>query len=128
MKWTKWDYLACIIVILVIIFGSVWVLRANSPGKHSVSLSWTASTTSGVTYNLYRGTSAGVCSGTPTPYQTGLTTTQFVDTVGLTDGETLYYNVSAAKGGAESACDGELQVQIPVLPAPPTSLSAPAVQ
>jgi hypothetical protein len=99
---------------------------ANSPGKHSVSLSWTASTTTGVTYNLYKGSAAGVCSGTPTPYQTGITSTQFVDTVGLTDGQTIFYNVSAVKAGAESACDGELQVQIPVLPAPPSSLSGTA--
>lgn len=99
---------------------------ANTPGKHAVSLTWTASPTSGVTYNLYRGSAAGVCSGNPTPYQTGITSTQFVDAVGLTDGQTIFYNVSAVKGGAESACDGELQVQIPVLPAAPTSLSGTA--
>jgi hypothetical protein len=100
--------------------------HCNNPGKHSVSLNWTASTTSGVTYNLYRGTSAGVCNGTPTPYQTGITAAQFVDTVGLTDGATLFYNVSAVKGGAESACDGELQVQIPILPQAPSGLSGTA--
>jgi hypothetical protein len=32
-----------------------------TPGKHSVILNWTASPTSGVTYNLYRGSAAGVC-------------------------------------------------------------------
>lgn len=99
---------------------------ANTPGKHSVVLSWTASTTQGVTYNLYRGNAAGVCSGNPTPYQTGLTSTTFTDTANLTDGQTIFYNVSAVKGGAESACDGELQVQIPVLPAPPSGLSGTA--
>jgi hypothetical protein len=99
---------------------------ANNPGKHSVALSWTASTTTGVTYNLYRGSAAGVCSGTPTPYATGITSTTFTDTANLTDGQTIYYNVSAVKGGAESACDGELQVLIPVLPAPPSGLSGTA--
>ncbi len=49
-------------------------LAANTPGKHTVALSWTASTTSGATYNIYRGTAAGVCTGTPTPYATGITT------------------------------------------------------
>lgn len=86
-------------------------------------LKWNASTTSGVTYNLYRGSAAGVCSGTPTPYVTGVAGNQFLDTVGLTDGQTIFYNVSAVQsGGGESACDGELQVQIPVLPTPPTNL------
>lgn len=99
---------------------------ANTPGKHSVTLNWTASTTSGVTYNLYRGAAAGVCSGNPTPYATGITSAQFVDTASLTDGQTVFYNVSAVKGGGESACDGEVQVQIPVLPAPPSSLGATA--
>jgi len=99
--------------------------HANTPGKHSVSLSWTASTTTGVTYDLYRGSAAGVCQGTVTPYVTGITGTAYVDTTGLTDGETIYYNVSAVgTGGKESACDGELQVQIPVLPSPPAGLSA----
>jgi TRAP-type uncharacterized transport system substrate-binding protein len=99
---------------------------ANQPGQHQVSLSWTASGTAGVTYNIYRGTAAGVCTGTPTPYATGIATTQFVDAKGLADGSTLFYNVSAVKGGAESACDGEIQVQIPVLPSPPSALSGTA--
>lgn len=97
---------------------------ANTPGKHFVLLKWTASTTTGVTYNVYRGSTAGVCSGTPTPYATGVTQIQFLDTTGLSDGQTLFYNVSAVgTGGGESACDGEIQVQIPVLPVPPSALS-----
>jgi hypothetical protein len=102
------------------------LVLANTPGKHSVTLSWTASTTPGVTYNLYRGSAAGVCSGTPTPYASGIVGTQYTDTANLTDGQTIYYNVAAVKGGAESACDGELQVLIPVLPAPPSGLSGTA--
>lgn len=107
----------------VILLSPVW---ANTPGQHHVTLSWTASTTSGVTYNLYRGSSAGVCSGTPTPYVTGITGTTYTDSTGLSDGQTLYYNVSAVKGGGESACDGEIQVQIPVLPTSPSGLSGTA--
>lgn len=95
---------------------------ANTPGKHGVVLAWTASPTSGVTYNIYRGSTAGVCNGTPTPYVTGVSGTTYTDALNLTDGQTIFYNVSAVKGGAESACDGEVQVQIPVLPAPPTGL------
>ena len=100
---------------------------ANTPGQHKVTLKWTASPTAGVTYNLYKGSAAGVCNGTPTPYATGITGTTYTDTTGLSDGATIFYNVSAVGiGGAESACDGEVQVQIPVLPQPPSGLSGAA--
>jgi|HubBroStandDraft_5_1064220.scaffolds.fasta_scaffold16003_6 hypothetical protein len=114
---------ACIVLAVLLLAASA---HANTPGKHEVTLSWTASTTSGVTYNLYRGSASGVCTGNVTPYVTGITATAYTDTFNLTDGQTIYYNVSAVKGGAESACDGELQVQIPVLPAPPSGLSGTA--
>lgn len=114
---------ACIILAVLLLAASA---HANTPGLLNVTLSWTASTTSGVTYNLYRGTVAGVCSGTPTPYVTGISGTTYTDAANIPSGGTLYYNVSAVKGGVESACDGELQVQIPVLPAPPSGLSGTA--
>lgn len=102
---------------------------ANTPGQHSVSLKWAASPTVGVTYNLYRGTGAGVCNGVPTPYKTGITGTAFVDNANLTDGATVFYNVSAVNStGGESTCNGELQVQIPVLPAPPSGLVPTSIQ
>jgi len=102
------------------------VALASSPGQHQVALSWTASTTTGVTYNLYRGSATGVCNGSPAPYVKGITGTTYTDTANLTDGQMIFYNVSAVKGGVESACDGELQVLIPVLPAPPSGLSGTA--
>ena len=114
-----------LIATLALVLAATWAL-ANTPGQHSVVLTWTASTTSGVTYNLYRGSTAGVCTGTPTPYATGITAATYTDTVGLTDGQTIFYNVSAVKNGGESACDGELQVQIPVLPGAPSGLGGTA--
>ena len=84
---------------------------ANTPGKHTVALSWTASTSAGVTYNIYRGTAAGVCNGTPTPYATGITGTSYVDATPLSG--TSFYNVSAVGSGGESACDGEISVVVP---------------
>jgi len=96
--------------------------RANTPGKHTVVLNWTASTTAGVTYNIYRGTAMGVCSGTPTPYAAGVTGTTYTDS-NVTLGTTYYYNVSAVGTGGESACDGEVAVQIPSPPTPPTTLT-----
>lgn len=106
-----------------IILNSILLAPPGTPGQHSVVLTWTASPTSGVTYNIYRGAAAGVCIGNVTPYATGITTTTFTDNVNLTDGQKVFYNVSAAKGGAESPCDGELQVLIPVLPGAPSGLS-----
>ena len=116
MKWLRY-------VLLFLLVGTAW---PNTPGQHKVTLSWTASTTAGVTYNLYRGTATGVCSGNPTPYATGISGTTYTDTAGLNDGQTLFYNVSAVKNGGESACDGEIQVQIPMLPVAPTALSGTA--
>jgi len=84
---------------------------ANTPGKHTVALSWTASTTSGVTYNIYRGSAAGVCNGTPTPYATGITSTSYLDQ--NVPAGTYFYNVSAAGPGGESTCDGEVSVTVP---------------
>ena len=94
---------------------------ANTPGKHTVALSWTASPTNGVTYNIYRGSSSGVCNGTPTPYATGISTTSYTDT--NVSAGTWYYNVSASGAGGESTCDGEVQISVPAITTqPPTAL------
>lgn len=98
----------------------------NNPGKHSVALSWTAPTsgcTAGCTYNVYRATAAGACSGTPTPYATGITPVSYTDT-GAVVGSTYYYDISAVGTGGESACSNEVQVQVPVPPGAPSGLSA----
>ena len=86
---------------------------ANTPGKHQVALNWNASTTTGATYKVYRGSSAGVCNGTPTPYADNITGTSFLDT-NVALGTTYFYNVSAfTTTGGESTCDGEVQVPVP---------------
>jgi fibronectin type 3 domain-containing protein len=109
------------LLILLLAFSAT--AFANTPGKHSVSLSWTASTTPGVTYNLYRGTAANVCSGTPTPLATGISGTTFTDSTAALN-TTYFYNVSAVGTGGESACDGEVTVQVPdITTAPPSGLS-----
>lgn len=92
---------------------------ANTPGKNSVVLTW-SETTAGVTFNVYRGTATGVCSGTPTPYATGVTLTTFTD-FAVTAGQLYVYAVSAVKGG-ESACSNEAQITVPTAPNPPTNL------
>jgi fibronectin type 3 domain-containing protein len=113
------------LALLFVLFSSLAAF-ANTPGKHSVTLTWTASTSTGVTYNLYRGTAAGVCSGTPTPYAIGISTTPFTDT-NVTLGTTYFYNVSAVGTGGESACDGEVTVQVPDITTTSPSNLKPAV-
>jgi hypothetical protein len=80
-------------------------------GLHTVALSWTASTTSGVTYNVYRATTSGG-ENYSSPLATGLTGTSFTDcTVAL--GQTYYYTTEAVSGTTSSAPSGEVSVTIP---------------
>jgi fibronectin type 3 domain-containing protein len=80
-----------------------------SPSNASVTLSW-AVPTGAVSYNIYRGSTAGG-EGT-TPIASSVTTTNFTDT-GLTNGATYYYVVTALNGNsaplpAESARSNEV--------------------
>jgi fibronectin type 3 domain-containing protein len=110
-----------LLLILLLAFSAT--AFANTPGKHSVSLSWTASTTTGVTYNVYRGTATGVCAGTPTPFVTGVAGTSFNDQ-NVSSGSTYFYAVSAVGTGGESALTTEVTAPIPQLPAPASAPSA----
>lgn len=79
---------------------------------HSVTLSWTASTDSGVTYNIYRAT--GVCpvSGIPaqaTEMATGITITSWTDTTVIWK-QTYCYYATATKSGKESIPSNNAQV------------------
>jgi hypothetical protein len=81
----------------------------NTPGSHTVTLTWTAGA-GDQTYNVYRGTAAGVCNGTPTPYATGITATTYTDTA--VPAGSVFYNVSAVGPTGESACNGEVSVTV----------------
>ena len=94
---------------------------ANTPGKHSVALTWTETNCPTCIFNVYRGSAAGVCSGTPTPYAIGVLTTSYTDTA-VTAGQTYVYAVSAVNGGAESFCSSEAQTTVPSSPPTPTNL------
>ncbi|HEV8067501.1 MAG TPA: fibronectin type III domain-containing protein [Planctomycetaceae bacterium] len=62
-------------------------------GSGQVALAWTAPTgATNMTYNVYRGTSAGAEGATP--IATGLTTTSFTNT-SVTAGTTYYYEVTS---------------------------------
>jgi fibronectin type 3 domain-containing protein len=79
-----------------------------SSGNATAGLSWTAPTSTGgspiLSYNVYRGTTAGGESGTA--LATGVKLTSFTDT-GLTNGSTYYYKVVAVNAVGISAQSGE---------------------
>jgi fibronectin type 3 domain-containing protein len=106
-KGSNWRYFCIWSVVL-----SALCAQANTPGQHQVVLTWTASTTPSVTYNVYRGIATGVCSGTPTPYATNISPTTYTDT-SVTLGTTYFYAVSAVGSGGESACSSEAQAAVP---------------
>ena len=79
--------------------------------SHSVLLSWTASTTSGVNYNVYRSTTSGG------PY-TKLTTTTPVSGLSYIDGtvnagQMYYYVTTAINSSGESAYSNEAPAAVP---------------
>jgi len=66
-------------------------------GFHTISLSWTASTTSGVTYNVYRATTSGGYNYTTPLNSAPISGTSFSDcTVAL--GQIYYYVIAAVDG------------------------------
>jgi hypothetical protein len=87
-------------------------LSGTGVQPHTVGLSWNASTSSVVGYNVYRGTTDGG------PYPSKLTTspvaaTAFTDT-GVLDGETYYYVVTAVdSSGDESVASNQASAPIP---------------
>jgi fibronectin type 3 domain-containing protein len=96
----------------------------DSPTQHQVALTWTQSTTAGVTgNNVYRGAASGgpysLIYGSATPI------TAYTDT-SVTGGSTYYYVVTAFIGSEESAYSNQFQATIPVAPAAPTGLTGTA--
>ena len=88
-------------------------------GIHTVSLSWTVSTTSGVTYNVYRATTSGgynyttPLNSTPIPAPTSGSTVSFTD-CNVTLGQAYYYVIRAVNGsGTQSVNSTEVTVTIP---------------
>jgi len=80
------------------------------PGpQHSVTLSWRASTSSAVAYNVYRRGRSGAVKINSLP----LTGTSCVDTT-VQPGETYYYTTKAVStNGAESNPSNEVRVTVP---------------
>lgn len=101
-------------LLILILFFSL-AAEANTPGKHSVKLTWTdgiCSVAGTCSTNVYRGTAANVCAGNPTPLATGIIGGTYIDLNPPTGA--VFYNVSnvdPGKGG-ESTCNGEVQVTV----------------
>jgi hypothetical protein len=94
--------------------GSPQSVSLSGSGMHDVILSWTASTTPGVTgYNVYRGTTSGGESSTPLN-STPLGSTTYTD-ANVTVGATYYYLVTAIACNevTQSAASNEVAATIP---------------
>ncbi len=87
------------------------VVALTGTGMHSVVLTWDASPTSGVTYNVFRGSSPGG-EGT-TPINTSpVNLLTFTDT-NVTPGGSYYYTVEAVNSAGSSAPSNEAPASIP---------------
>ncbi len=70
-------------------------LTATTGSSSGSNLGWTASVSAGVTYSVFRSTTAGFVPSAATQIATNLTTTSYSDT-GLTPSTMFYYKVEAA--------------------------------
>jgi len=110
-------------------FNSPPSIPANltaTAGNNSVSLSWTASVGSApLTYNVYRGTSAGSESGTP--IATGVTGTSYADNTAANN-TTYFYTVKGVNSLGTSAASNEASARptAPSAASVPTGLTAAA--
>lgn len=96
-----------------LVTGALGGSCSSTTGAHTVVLSWTTSTTPGVTYNVYRATTSG---GYTTPLNsTSLSTTSFSDCT-VAPGQTYYYVIRSVDGsGNQSANSSETIAVIPSL-------------
>jgi large repetitive protein len=72
-------------------------LQVATGSSSAINLSWTASVSSGVTYTVFRSTTAGFVPSAATQVANNLTTTSFSDT-SLTPSTMYYYVVEAVNG------------------------------
>ncbi|MDE1827245.1 MAG: fibronectin type III domain-containing protein [Thaumarchaeota archaeon] len=80
----------------------------TTAGNAQVTLTWSAPLSNGGAaisgYNVYRGTTSGGESTTPIAT---VTTTGYTDSVGLTNGQTYYYYVTAVNSAGQSSLSNE---------------------
>jgi hypothetical protein len=81
-------------------------LAAIAASSSSINLSWTASPTSGVTYDIFRSTTSGFAPSSSNQIASGVTATSFTDT-GLAQSTTYFYLVEAANAGGVSPASNQ---------------------
>jgi archaellum component FlaF (FlaF/FlaG flagellin family) len=83
----------------------------SGAGMHSVVLSWNASPTTGVTYNVFRGTASG--GESTTPINSAPVTALTLTDANVTPGTTYYYTVEAVDSAGSSPASNEASAIIP---------------
>ena len=95
-------------------------VQASAASASEVDLTWTASATSGVTYNVYRGTTSGFTPGASTLLG-NVSTDSYNDTsVGAS---TTYYYVVAAVSSSGSAAAAQVSATTPALITPAVTVT-----
>ncbi len=88
-------------------------LATTATNSNAASVSWTASTTSDVTYDIYASTTSGTAPTQATLVAQQVTGTSYVNT-GLQPNTTYYYTVKAANfGGESSSANATVTTQAP---------------
>jgi|GEM_PF-6199485 hypothetical protein len=77
-------------------------LAATAVSSSQINLTWTASPTSGVTYNIFRSTTSGFVPSSSNRIASAVTGTSFSD-AGLACGTAYFYLVEAANAGGTSS-------------------------
>jgi hypothetical protein len=85
-------------------------VTSSSTVAHSVVLTWTPSSSSSVTYNVYRTTTSG--SYPSAPLASAGSATTYTDSA-VQGGQTYYYTTTAVSGGSESARSNEIPAVVP---------------
>ena len=81
-------------------------LSAMAISSSSIDLTWQASGTSGVTYNVYRGTSANFLSASPAPVARNVNALSYTNN-GLSPGTAYFFAVTAANSNGESPASNQ---------------------
>jgi hypothetical protein len=90
----------------IVLPGAPTKLTAAAASSTQINLAWTASPTSGVTYNVYSSTSSGFTPSAANRVATGLTAVSYSNT-GLSPSTTHYYLVTAQNSAGESAASNQ---------------------
>jgi hypothetical protein len=120
-------FLQSVLLGMVVMLATSYSCHAQQgPTQPSVSLSWTQSTSTGVTANcVYRGSASGSYT-LPALFCSTAPITTYTDST-ATASTTYWYAVTAKVGASESAYSVPLQVIVPANPNAPTGLTAPTV-